>query len=49
MIEVIKKVPKGEYWCKSEAFLLPLTGMAKSQKYPVNGDPVVLRSHAPDP
>ena len=35
MIEVIKKVPKGEYWSKSEAFLLPLTGMAKSQKYPV--------------
>lgn len=35
MIEVIKKVPKGEYWSKSEAFLLPLTGMAKSQKYSV--------------
>lgn len=29
MVEVLKK----EYWSKSEAFLLPLTGLTKSQKY----------------
>ena len=29
MVEVLK----GEYWSKSEAFLLPLTGLSKSQKY----------------
>lgn len=29
MIEVLKK----EYWSKSEAFLLPLTGLTKTQKY----------------
>jgi len=29
MVEVLKK----EYWSKSEAFLLPLTGLSKSQKY----------------
>lgn len=26
---------KSEYWSKSEAFLLPLTGLSKSQKYPI--------------
>lgn len=29
MIEVLKK----EYWSKSEAFLLPLTGLSKTHKY----------------
>lgn len=34
-VDVLKRVPKGEYWSKSEAFLLPLTGLAKSQKFPM--------------
>jgi hypothetical protein len=29
MVEILKK----EYWSKSEAFLLPLTGLAKTHKY----------------
>lgn len=35
MIDVIKKVQEGDYWSKSETFLFPLTGLSKSQKYPV--------------
>ncbi len=35
MIDVIKKVDKGQYWSKSETFLLPLVGLSKSQKYPI--------------
>ena len=36
MIEVLKKLKnQGEYWSKSEIFLLPLTGLPKSQKYPI--------------
>jgi len=31
MIEVLK----GAYWSKSEAFLLPLTGLTKTHKYPL--------------
>lgn len=35
MIDVLKKVSEGEYWSKSETFLLPLTGLSRSQKYPM--------------
>lgn len=35
IIEVIKKVPEGQYWSKSENFLLPLTGLSKSHKFPI--------------
>lgn len=31
MVEVLKE----EYWSKSEAFLLPLTGLSKTQKYAI--------------
>lgn len=31
MVEVLK----GEYWSKSEAFLVPLTGLTRTQKYPL--------------
>lgn len=30
-VEILRK----EYWSKSQAFLLPLTGISKTQKYPV--------------
>ncbi len=29
------EVLKNQYWSKSEAFLLPLTGLARTQKYPL--------------
>lgn len=31
MVEVLKRV----YWSKSEAFLLPLTGLVRSRRYPI--------------
>lgn len=35
MIKVLKKVPKGTYWSKSQTFLLPLTGLKKTIKYTI--------------
>lgn len=35
MIHVLKKVPEGTYWSKSQNFLLPLTGLKKTLKYPI--------------
>lgn len=29
------EILKSEYWSKSEAFLLPLTGISRTQKYPI--------------